>query len=84
MQHTYFAAGAKILVEATMRCRFHFVREGRFVAYDARPGDTYADALLSLCVVPDTVLIFHAGKSLPEDAPIEEDEVEIVTTSSRG
>ncbi len=67
-----------------MRCRFHFRREGRDVIYEVRPGDTYADALLSLCVVPDTVLIFHDNTSLPEDKPIEEDEVDIVTTSSRG
>lgn len=67
-----------------MRCRFSFVREQRDVVCEVRPGDTYADALLSLCVVPDTVLIFFQGRSLPEDKPIEEDEVEIVTTSSRG
>jgi hypothetical protein len=84
MQHTYFAAGAKILAETAMRCRFNFVREGHSAIYEGSPGDTYADALLSLCIVPDTVLIFHAGKSLPEDAPIGEDEVDIVTTSSRG
>ncbi|HDR74258.1 MAG TPA: thiamine S protein [Methanoculleus sp.] len=67
-----------------MRCRFNFRREGRCAIYEAHPGDTYADALLSFGIVPDTVLIFQAGKSLPEDAPIEEDEVDIVTTSSRG
>ncbi len=67
-----------------MRCRFHFRREGHSEIYEARPGDTYADALLSFCIFPDTVLIFHAGRSLPEDKPIEEDEVDIVTTASRG
>ncbi|MDG6257680.1 MAG: thiamine S protein [Methanomicrobiaceae archaeon] len=60
------------------------MREGHSAIYPVRPGDTYADALLFFGIVPDTVLIFQAGKSLPEDEPIEADEVDIVTTSSRG
>ncbi len=61
-----------------------FRREGRVEVYEAAENDTYADALLSLCVVPDTVLIFYNGRVLPEDKKIEEDAVEIVTTASGG
>jgi sulfur carrier protein ThiS len=67
-----------------MKVRLIFRREGRVTVYEGADGDTYADALLSLCVVPDTVLIFYNGRVLPEDKKIEEDAVEIVTTASAG
>lgn len=67
------------------RVRLIFRREG--IAIDhllGREGETYAEALLAHCIVPDTVLIFHAGRWLPEDTPIEEDEVVVIATASRG
>lgn len=73
-----------MIAKQPMKCRFIFTREGEIREYAGGEGDTYADALLSFCVVPDTVLILYRGTSLPEDKPIEEDEVEIITTASRG
>jgi hypothetical protein len=67
-----------------MRCRMILTREGTIIDHVGAEGETYAEALLSHCIIPDTVLIFYKGKSLPEDAPIEQEEVEIVTTGSRG
>jgi hypothetical protein len=67
-----------------MLCRFTFIPDGRVLIYRGAPGDTYEDALLSWNINPDTVLIFHAGISLPQDEKIEEEEVEIFLTSSHG
>lgn len=67
-----------------MRCRLKLTREGTIIDHGVAKGETYADALLFHGIIPDTVLIFYKGKSLPEDAPIEQDEVEIITTCSRG
>jgi hypothetical protein len=67
------------------RVRLFFRREGTAIDHTlGRVGETYAEALLAHCIVPDTVLIFHAGRWLPEDTPIEEDEVVIIATASRG
>jgi hypothetical protein len=72
-------------LKAVRRVRFVFRREGTIIEHDlVRDGETYAGALLAHGIVPDTVLIFHRGRWLPEDAPVEEDEVEIITTASRG
>ncbi|HOT03112.1 MAG TPA: thiamine S protein [Methanolinea sp.] len=47
-------------------------------------GATYEEALLSIGIIPDTVLILFKGQSLPQDMQIEAEEVEIVSTGSRG
>lgn len=52
--------------------------------YQGLQGDTFEDALLALGFIPDTVLLFHNGISLPQDKPIEEEAVEIILTASRG
>jgi sulfur carrier protein ThiS len=65
-------------------CRFILVPGREVHDYEVSPGETYDQALLGLGIIPDTVLIFHRGTSLPQDKPIEEDEVEIVETCSRG
>ncbi len=57
---------------------------GDVVDYEGPEGSTYEDALLSLGIIPDIVLILFHGESLPHDKPIEEDEVEILSTCSRG
>ncbi len=57
---------------------------GDVVDYEGPEGSTYEDALLSLGIIPDIVLILFHGESLPQDKPIEEDEVEILSTCSRG
>jgi hypothetical protein len=67
------------------RVRLIFRREGMVIDHLlGREGETYAEALLAHCIIPDTVLIFFEGRWLPEDKPIEEDEVEIIATASRG
>lgn len=65
-------------------CRMTVLPGGDIIEWAVRPGDTYERALLAHCIVPDTVLIFFKGTSLPEDKPITETDVEIVLTCSRG
>ena len=67
-----------------VRCRFSMVPGGEQVDYEGPEGATYEDALLSLGIIPDTVLILFRGASIPQDKPVEEDEVEILSTCSRG
>ncbi|OPY45899.1 MAG: hypothetical protein A4E42_00668 [Methanoregulaceae archaeon PtaU1.Bin222] len=67
-----------------VKCTFLMVPGGEVVDYEGPEGSTYEEALLSLGVIPDTVLILFRGVSLPQDKPIEEDEVEILSTCSRG
>ena len=65
-------------------CRFILVPGGEVRDCEIHPGETYEEALLALDIIPDTVLIFYRGTSLPQDKPIEEDVVEIMETCSRG
>ncbi|MCU0631505.1 MAG: thiamine S protein [Methanolinea sp.] len=67
-----------------VKCRFLLEPEGKTIDYEGADGATYEDALLSLGISPDIVLILHEGISLPQDKPIEESEVVIVSTCSRG
>ena len=67
-----------------MQVRLIRIPERDVLVYEGEDGDTYEDALQALDFNPDTVLIFHNGKSLPQDKKIEEDEVEIFRTCSRG
>jgi sulfur carrier protein ThiS len=68
----------------TMNCRFIFIPDGEVVEYHGETGDTYEKALLSLGIIPDTVLIIHEKRSIPQDAVIKEECVEILSTCSRG
>jgi hypothetical protein len=67
-----------------MLCRFTLIPDGGVLVYQGLPGDTYEAALLSFDINPDTALIFCCGRSLPQDQEIEEEEVGIFLTSSRG
>ncbi len=67
-----------------MLCRFTFIPDGSVLIYQGRPGDTYEAALLSFGINPDAALVFHHERSLPQDKKIEEEEVGIFLTSSRG
>jgi len=67
-----------------MLCRFTLIPDGGVLVYQGLPGDTYEAALLSFGLNPDTALIFCREKSLSQDERIEEEEVEIFLTSSRG
>ncbi len=67
-----------------MLCRFTIIPDGGTLIYSGRPEDTYETALLYFGIKPDTALVFHNGKSLPQDKKIEEGEVVLFPTSSRG
>ena len=67
-----------------MLCRFTLIPDGTLLIYRGRPGDTYETALLSFGINPDTTLLFSDGRSLPQDEKIEEEEVNIFLTASRG
>ncbi|MCK9276607.1 thiamine S protein [Methanoculleus sp. UBA303] len=67
-----------------MFCRFTFIPDGSVLIYQGQPGETYEDALLSFGINPDAALLFSGGRSLPQDKKIEEEEVGIFLTSSRG
>lgn len=67
-----------------VKCRFLLEPEGRVANYEGPEGATYEEALLSIGIIPDTVLIISRGVSLPQDKPVEEDEVKIISTCSRG
>jgi hypothetical protein len=65
-------------------CRLLLVPEGRMLEYQGEPGDTYEKALLSFQINPDVVLIISGKISIPQDAEIKEEMVEIISTCSRG
>ncbi len=67
-----------------MKCRLLLVPGGECIEYEGMDGATYEEALLSIGIIPDTVLILFKGQSLPQDMQIEAEEVEIVSTGSRG
>jgi len=67
-----------------LKCRFRLVPDQELVEYTGEEGTTYEEALLSIGIIPDTVLILHRGESLPQDSVIGEDEVDIIATGSRG
>jgi sulfur carrier protein ThiS len=68
----------------SMKCRLVLIPGDEVVEYDGKPGDTYEQALLSLGINPDTVLILCDRRSIPQDAEIKEEYVEILSTCSRG
>jgi len=61
-------------------CRLILVPGGEVLEYQVEPGDTYEKALLSFRISPDTVLIILGKTSLPQDAEIKEEMVEIILT----
>ncbi|MEG3055690.1 MAG: thiamine S protein [Methanoculleus sp.] len=67
-----------------MLCRLTLIPDDIVLIYQGHPGDTYEDALLSFGINPDTALIFSNKRSLPQDKKIEEEEVSIFLTVSRG
>jgi sulfur carrier protein ThiS len=68
----------------SMKCRLVLMPGEEVVEYAGKPGDTYEQALLSLGINPDTVLILRDKRSIPQDAEIKEEYVEILSTCSRG
>jgi sulfur carrier protein ThiS len=67
-----------------MKCRLVLEPGDEIREYEGSPGDTYEKALLCLGINPDTVLILLNKKSIPQDAEIKEEVVEILSTCSRG
>ena len=67
-----------------MLCRLTLIPDNTVLIYRGGPDDTYEAALLLFGINPDTVLIFYEKKSLPQDKKIEEEEVSIFLTASRG
>jgi hypothetical protein len=65
-------------------CHLLLVPEGRTLEYHGETGDTYEKALLSFQINPDIVLIISGKVSIPQDAPIKEGLVEIISTCSQG
>ena len=68
----------------TVTCRFVLLPGNEVVEYHGKTGDTYEKALLSLGIIPDTVLILRGKRSIPQDAEIKEECVEVLSTCSRG
>jgi len=67
-----------------MICRWILQPEGEMLVVKSTPEMTYEEALLDCGINPDTVLVLYGGRSLPVDKMIEEEEVEILLTCSRG
>lgn len=65
-------------------CRLIFRRERVTELYEAKRGETWEEALIALGHLPDEVIIFINGISVPQDEVIDADEAEIVTTYSKG
>ncbi|MGC9435271.1 MAG: thiamine S protein [Methanomicrobiales archaeon] len=57
---------------------------GERIVCDAADGMAYQDLLSECGIIPETVLIFVDGRSVPQDAPVREGEAEIRLTASRG
>ena len=68
----------------TIESRMRLVPGDEVKIYHGETGDTYEKALLSFGINPDTVLIFFRGTSIPQDAEIKEEMVEVLSTCSRG
>ena len=62
----------------------HLVPGDEVKVYEGEAGDTYEKALLSFGIIPDTVLIFSKGQSIPQDSEVKEEMVEVLITCSRG
>lgn len=71
-------------ITAVAFCRFVLKPEGGVILYRYLEGETYEEALLALGINPDTVLVMQGKRSFPVDKTIDEEEVEVVLTSSRG
>jgi len=67
-----------------LKCKFRRIPSQEIVEFTGEEGTTYEEALLSLGIIPDTVLILHERESIAQDSVIAKDEVDIVDTGSRG
>jgi len=67
-----------------MKCKLHLKRESKDIEYEFDDGEKLSDMLVSIGLIPDTVLIFKQDIPVPEDELITEDNYVIVETASRG
>lgn len=67
-----------------MKILLHLVREHQTKIYEGGQDDTYSDALFACGLIPDTVIIIREGNSIPQDEPLAEGDVDVLTTASRG
>lgn len=67
-----------------MKCRVHLKRESKDLEYEYSEGEKLSDMLLSIGLIPDTVIIFRDDIPVPEDELITEDNYVIAETASRG
>jgi sulfur carrier protein ThiS len=67
-----------------MKIVLHLVREHQKQIYEGGKDETYSDAISACGLVPDTVIIVREGNSIPQDEPLTEGEVDVLTTASRG
>ncbi len=67
-----------------MKCRIHLKRESKELEYEFSEGEKLSGMLLSIGLIPDTVIVFRNNIPVPEDEYIEEGEYLIAETASRG
>lgn len=67
-----------------MKCRIHLKRESEDIEYEFNEGEKLSDMLLSIGLIPDTVIILRDGIPVPEDEYIVEGRYVIIETASRG
>ena len=67
-----------------MKCRVQLKRESKDIEYEFGEGEKLSDMLLSIGLIPDTVIVFRDGIPVPEDELIEEGGYVIAETASRG
>ena len=83
-QDHYIFLRPAIILPLEMICRWILQPDGEALVVKSSPEMTYEEALLIHGINPDTVLVLYGGRSLPVDKMIEEEEVEILFTCSRG
>jgi len=67
-----------------MKCRIQLKRGLKDIEYEFGEGEKLSDMLLSIGLIPDTVIVFRDGVPVPEDEYITEDNYVIAETASRG
>ncbi len=67
-----------------MKCRIQLKRGLKDIEYEFEEGEKLSDMLLSIGLIPDTVIVFRDGVPVPEDEYITEDNYVIAETASRG
>ncbi|MBN1432636.1 MAG: thiamine S protein [Methanomicrobiaceae archaeon] len=67
-----------------MKCKVRIKRQSKDLEYEFTGGEKLSDMLLSIGLIPDTVIVFKDGIPVPEDEYITGDKYVIAETASRG